>query len=190
MESRQKTWSLTRINRREIPHCTSLRCASFGMKAIAWLAKFEISRDTGELLFKEVFECLAGVGRTTGSWLRKSGSDLCGLLVGRRCGVLFYGHAEFVEFAGVLAVFGSNALGDGLGTLKLRAGIEESALLAAVQFSVAFGAGAGGVEAGDQDGTAIGAAGAGDGADHARSARAEMIVLTAGTTLGGLAFGA
>jgi hypothetical protein len=59
-----------------------------------------------------------------------------------------------------------------------------------VEFGVALWAGAGGVEAGDEDRTAIGATRAGDSADHARSARAEMIVLTAGTALRGLAFGA
>src|SRR5579859_3002684 len=143
-----------------------------------------------KLLFKEVFERLPGVGRAAGSWLGKSGGDLRRLLIGRWRGVLLNGHAEFVEFAGVLAILGSDALGDGLRTFKLRAGIEEAALLAAMELGIALGAGAGGVEAGDQDRAAIGAAGAGDRADHARGARAEMIVLTARTALRGLAFGA
>jgi len=88
--------------------------------------------------------------------------------VGCGRGVFFYGGAKFVEGAGVLAVFGRNALGDGLRTLELRAGIEEAALLAAVEFETAFGALAVGIEAGGEDGAAVGAARAGNGADHAR----------------------
>ena len=143
-----------------------------------------------ELFFEKVFEGLAGIGRTARSWLGKCGGDLRGLLIGSGCGVLFDGHAEFVELAGVLAVFGGDALGDGLRTFKLRAGIEEAALLAAVKLGVALGAGAGGVESGDEDRAAIGAAGSSDGANHARGAGTEMIVLSSGTTLRGLAFGA
>jgi len=112
------------------------------------------------------------------------------LLIGRGSRVLFDGHAEFVEFAGVFAVLGSDALGDRLGAFKLCAGIEEAALFAAVEFGVALGAGAGGVEAGDQNSAAIGASGAGDGADHAGGAGTEMIVLSSRTALRGLAFGA
>ena len=131
---------------------------------------------------------MAGVGRTAGGWLGKGGSDLRGLLIGSGCGVLLDGGAELIEFAVVLAVFGSDAFGDRLSAFELRAGIEESALFAAVEFGVAFGAGAGGVEAGDQDGAAIGATGAGNGTDHAGSARAEMIVLAARAALRRLAF--
>ena len=58
---------------------------------------------------------------------------------------------------------------------ELDAGIEEAALFAGVKFELAFGACAVGIEAGSQDRTAICAAAAGDGADHARSARAELI---------------
>jgi hypothetical protein len=140
-----------------------------------------------ELLFEEVFEGLAGVERTAGSGLR-SGGDLRGLLVGGWRGVLFNGHSEFVEFAGVFAVFWSDAFGDGLHTFKLRAGIEKAALFAAVEFGVAFRAGAVGVEARGENRAAIGAAGTSDGANHAGSAGAEMIVLSAGTALRRLAF--
>jgi hypothetical protein len=155
-----------------------------------WTKIRRYSNEIRELFLKEVFESLAGVGRTAGSWFGKSCGDLRRLLIRSGRSVLFDGHAEFVEFASVLAVFGSDALGDGLRTFKLCAGIEKAALLAAMEFGVALGAGAGGVEAGDQDGAAIGAASSGDGADHARSAWAEMIVLAAGTALGGLALGA
>jgi hypothetical protein len=115
---------------------------------------------------------------------------LRGLLIGSRRSVFFDGHAEFIEFAGVFAVLGSDAFGDRLGTFKLGAGIEEAALFAAMEFGVALGAGAGGVEASDEDRAAIGAAGSGNGAYHAGSAGTEMIVLTAGTALRGLTFGA
>jgi len=133
---------------------------------------------------------LSGVGRTARNGLRKSGSDLCGLLIRRGSGVFFDGGAELVKLAIVFAVFGSDAFGNGLRTLKLRAGIEEAALLAAMKFGIALGASAAGIEAGREDSTTIGATSAGDGADHARRARAEMIVLSAGTALGRLAFGA
>jgi len=143
--------------------------------------------DSG-LLLEKVFEGLARVGWTAGGWLRKGGGDLRGLLIGGGRGVLFDGGAEFVELAIVLAIFWSDAFGDRLGTFKLRAGIEEAALFAAMEFGIALGAGAAGVEAGSENGAAIGAACTGDSADHARSARAEMIVLSAGTALGWLAF--
>ena len=113
-----------------------------------------------------------------------------GLLIRSRRGVLFDGGAEFVKLATVFAILGSDAFRDGLRALKLRAGIEKAALLAAMKFRVALGTGARGVEAGSENGSAIGAAGAGDSADHAGSAGTEMIVLPAGTTLRGLTFGA
>jgi len=141
-----------------------------------------------ELLFEEVFEGLAGIERTTGSRFRGGCSDLGGLLIRSGSSVLFDGGAKFVELAVVLAILGRDAFRDGLRALKLRTGIEEAALLAAVQFGVALGAGAGGIEAGSQHGAAIGAARAGHRANHARSARAEMIVLSAGSALGWFAF--
>ena len=126
------------------------------------------------LLLEEVLEGLAGV--VGASWRRRSGNvGGAGLHVrgGRR--VFLHGHAEFVELAIILDVFGRDAFGDGLSTLELRTAVKEAALLAAVQFEVALGALAVGVEAGSEDGSAIGAASAGDGADHARGARAELI---------------
>jgi hypothetical protein len=101
--------------------------------------------------------------------------DLRRLRVGSRSGIFFDGHAEFVELAVILGVFGRDPLGDGLCALKLRPGIEEAALLAAVKLKLALGALAAGIEARGQDGAAIGAAPAGDSADHARRARAELI---------------
>jgi len=71
---------------------------------------------------------------------------LRGLRIGSRSRVLFDGHAEFVELAVVLGVFGSDAFRDRLGALKLGAGIEKAALLATVKFELALGALAVGVE--------------------------------------------
>ena len=133
---------------------------------------------------------MAGVKRSAGSWLRKSGGNLRGLLVRSGSGVFLDGGAEFVEFTVVLAVFGSDAFGNRLCPFKLRTGIEETALFAAVQFRVALGAGATGVEARGEDSSTIGAPRTGYRADHARRARAEMIVLSARTALRRLAFGA
>ena len=113
-----------------------------------------------------------------------------GLLVGRGGGIFFDGGAEFVELAIVFAVFGRDTFWDGLGAFKLRAGIEEAALFAAMKFGIALGAGALSIEARGEDRAAIGAAGASNRADHARGAGAEMIVLSAGAALRGLTFGA
>jgi hypothetical protein len=142
------------------------------------------------LLLEEILEGLASVWRTAGNGFRKRCGDLRGLLIRSGRGVLFDGGTEFVELAIILAVLGSDALRDGLRTFKLRAGIEEAALLAAMKFRVALGTGARGIEAGSENGSAIGAAGAGDSADHAGSAGTEMIVLAAGTTLRRFTFGA
>jgi len=120
--------------------------------------------------------------------LRDGRGDLRGLLIGGRSGVLFDGGAELVELAVVLAVFGSDAFRNGLRAFKLRAGIEEAALLAAMEFGVALGAGAGRIKTGHQNGAAIGAARAGDRSHHTGSAGTEMIVLAAGTALRRLAF--
>jgi len=143
-----------------------------------------------ELLLEEILEGLASVGRTAGNGLRKRCSDLRGLLIRGGRGVLFDGGAKFVELAVILAVLGSDALRDGLSTFKLRAGIEKATLFAAMKFGVALGASTRGVEAGSENRAAIGAAGAGDGANHAGSAGTEMIVLAAGTALRRLTFGA
>ena len=86
---------------------------------------------THKLFLEEVLEGLAGVvGARRGS--SGSGGHLSGLGVGRGGGVLFDGHAKFVELAVVLGVLGSDAFGNGLRALELGAGIEEAALLAAV----------------------------------------------------------
>ena len=123
--------------------------------------------------FEEVFEGLAGVGGARWGWRRTGG---CGRLgVRRGGGVFFDGHAKFVEGAIIFGVLGGDALGDGLRALELDAGIEEAALFAGVKFELAFGACAVWVEAGGQDRAAICAAAAGNGADHARRSRAELI---------------
>src|SRR5258708_26650866 len=142
------------------------------------------------LLLEEMLEGLASVWRTAGNGFRKRCGDLRGLLIRSRRGVLFDGGAEFVELAVILAVLGSDALGNGLRAFKLRAGIEETALFAAMKFRIALGTSARGIEAGSENRAAIGAAGAGHGADHAGRAGSEMIVLAAGTALGRLTFGA
>jgi len=123
------------------------------------------------LFLEEIVESLASVGGTRRSGFRDGGL-LRGLGIGRRRRVFFYGGAKFVKSAGVLAVFGRDAIGDRLRTLELRAGIEEPALLAAMKFEMALGALAVGIETGGEDGAAVGAARAGNGADHARRARA------------------
>lgn len=89
------------------------------------------------LFLEEVFESLTGVvGARRGSG---NGSGLRWLRVGVGRGVLFDGHAEFVELAVVLRVFGRNALGDRLRAFKLRTAIEKAALLAAVKLERALG---------------------------------------------------
>ena len=123
--------------------------------------------------FEEVFEGLAGVGGARRRWGRACGRGRLG--VRRGGGIFFNGHAEFVEGAIIFCVFGSDALGNGLRAFELDAGIKEAALFAGVKFELAFRAGAVGVEAGGQDRAAICAAAAGDGADHARGAWAELI---------------
>lgn len=137
------------------------------------------------LFFEKIFESLARIERAPRSSLRSSCS-LSGLRIARRRSVFFDGHAKFVERASILAVFRRDALGNGLRALKLSAGIEEAALLAAVEFEVALGTLAVGIEAGGENGAAVGAARAGDRADHARGARAQVIVLAARSALRGL----
>jgi len=124
-----------------------------------------------ELLFEEILEGLAGV---IGTWRRKS-SGTRGLRVRSGRGVFFDGHAEFVELAIVLGVLGGNAFFNRLGTLELRAGVEEAALLATMQLELTFGTLAIGIETRGEDGAAVGTAGARNGSHHARGARAELI---------------
>ena len=123
--------------------------------------------------FEEVFEGLAGVCGARWGWRRRGGGGRLG--VRSRGGVFFNGHAEFVEGAIVFCVLGGDALGNGLRAFELDAGIEEAALFAGVKFELAFGACTIGVEAGGQDGAAICAAAAGDGADHSWSAWTELV---------------
>ena len=125
-----------------------------------------------ELLLEEVLEGLAGVVVARRRW-RRGGSAL--LRVGGGGSVLLYCGAKFVELAGVLGVLGRDALGDWLRAFKLGAAIEEAALLATVQLEGALGTLTVGIETTAEDGAAIGTARAGDGADHARGARAELI---------------
>src|SRR5882672_7763636 len=124
------------------------------------------------LLLEEVLEGLAGVVVARWRW-RRGCSAL--LRVGGGGGVLLHGGAKFVELTGILGVFGGNALGNGLRTLKLCAAVEEAALLATVQLEGALGTLTVGVKATAEHGAAIGATRTSDGADHAGGARAELI---------------
>ena len=127
-----------------------------------------------QLLFEEVFEGLTGVRVAPGCG-RGRGTRGCRLSIRRWRGVFFDGHAEFVEGAGVLGVFGGDALLDRLGAFELRARIEKAALFAAMQFGLALGTRPVGIESRSEDGAAIGAARARDRSDHARGAGAELI---------------
>jgi hypothetical protein len=109
-------------------------------------AERAVSELDHKLFLEEIFEGLACI---IGTRRGLSGSGyLGGLGVGSWSGVFLDGHAELVELAIVLGVFGSDALGDGLRTLELGAGIEEAALLAAVKLKLTLGTLAVGVEAG------------------------------------------
>ena len=123
------------------------------------------------LLLEEVFESLAGVVGAR----RRRGGRVGALGVGSGSSVFLDGHAKFVERAVVAGVLGRDARFDRLGAFELRAGVEKAALLAAMEFELALGTFAVGIETGSEDGAAVRAARAGDGANHARSARAELI---------------
>src|SRR5205823_4129217 len=97
------------------------------------------------------------------------------LSVGRWRGIFFNGHAEFVKGAGIFCILGRDAFLDGLRTFELRAGIEVAALFATMQFELALGAGAIGIEPWGQHSAAIGTTRARDGAHHARGAGAKLI---------------
>ena len=143
-------------------------------------------RAASRLLFEEVVE---GLARVQGARRGGFGDRLLRRLriSGGRC-VLLDGHAKFVKGAGILRVFGRDALGNWLRTFELGARVEEAALFAAVQLEITLGTLAVGIETGSEDGAAVGAASAGDGANHARSARAEVIVLAARAAGGRFAF--
>jgi len=127
-----------------------------------------------ELFLEKILEGLAGIIGARRGW-RGGGRYLRGLGVGSGGGVFFNGHAEFVELAVVLGVLGGDALGDGLSALELGAGIEEAALLTTVKFKLALGTLTVRIEAGGEDSATVGTSAARDRANHARSARAELI---------------
>src|SRR5260370_4689555 len=126
------------------------------------------------LLLEEVFEGLAGV-RVAGRSTRRRRTSSRRLSIRSWRGIFFDGHAKFVEGAVVLGILGSDAFLDRLGALELRAGIEEAALFAAVQFSLALRTRAVGIESRSQDGIALRTSRARNGTDHARRTWAELI---------------
>jgi len=124
------------------------------------------------LLLEKVLEGLAGV--VVARRGRRGGRSSL-LRVGGWRGVFLHGGAKFVEGAVVLRVLGGDALRNRLRAFKLRAAVEETALLATVQLESALGTLAVGVKAAGEHCAAIGAARARDGADHARRSRAKLI---------------
>ena len=128
------------------------------------------------LLLEEILEGLAGVVGARGRG--RHGTGCGGLRVGSGSGIFFDGHTKFIKGAVVAGIFRGNTLGDGLHAFKLRAGIEEAALLAAVELEVALGAGTVGVKTGGENSTAIGTSGPSNSADHARRARPKLIGAT------------
>jgi len=89
--------------------------------------------------------------------------------------VLLYRRAKFVKLAIVLRVLRRNAFRNRLRAFKLRSGIEEAALLAAMQFLLAFWTCSVGVEARRQYRPAIRAARARHRSDHAGRSWPELI---------------
>lgn len=63
-------------------------------------------------------------------------------------GVFFDGGTELIELAVVACILGSDALGNGLCAFELSGGVEEAALLAAVEFETTLGTFSVGIEAG------------------------------------------
>src|SRR5260370_5088650 len=125
-----------------------------------------------DLLREEVLEGLAGV--VVARRGRRGGVSSL-LRVGGGRGVFFHGGTKFVEGAVVLGVLGRDALWDRLRALKLRAAVEEAALFATVQLGSAFGTLAVGGQTTGEHCAAIGAAGAGHGADPARRSLPELV---------------
>jgi hypothetical protein len=105
---------------------------------------------------------------------RSGGLRLLGVRRWRR--IFFNRHSKFVELAVVFRVLGGDALGDRLGAFELRPTIEEPALFAGMQFELALGALPIGIEARRKHRATICATPPRDGADHARSARAKLIL--------------
>lgn len=97
------------------------------------------------------------------------------LRVRGRSRILFHGHPKFVKRAVILRIFRRNALLYRLHALKLRAAIEEPALLATMQLKIALGTSPVRVEPVREHRSAIGAARPRYRADHARRARSELI---------------
>lgn len=91
-------------------------------------------------------------------------------------GIFFDGHAELEKGAIVPGGFFRDGLGNRLGTLELRASIEVHAHFAAVDFIGAAWARAMGIEPMRQNIAASSAARVKDGADHARSAWADLFL--------------
>ena len=148
-------------------------------KGVQGQAKLKTTGESGgalraELFLEKILESLAGI---IGAWRGRTGCSryLRGLGVRSGGSVFFNGHAEFVELAVVLGVLGGDALGDGLSALELGAGIEEAALLTTVKFKLALGTLTVRIEAGGEDSATVGTSAARDRANHARSARAELI---------------
>jgi hypothetical protein len=126
-----------------------------------------------DLLLEEIFKCLPSIQGAAGS--RSFGGDLSGLHVRGRSCVFFYGCAELVKGAVIPHVFWRNPRRNRLCALELRSRIEKPALFAAMQLKTAFRTFAHGIEACNQDGTAIRTTRPGYRADHAGRSRSEMI---------------
>jgi hypothetical protein len=101
-------------------------------------------------------------------------------------GVFFHGRAKFIKLAGVFGVFGRDALRNGLYAFKLSRRVKKAALFAAVKFELTFGASTARIKARGENSAAICAPCPGDGSNHARRARAELI--GAAGTAGGRVF--
>jgi len=97
-------------------------------------AEFLPERKELALLLEQVLEGLARVVRPT---RRERWTGSRSRLEGGRGCVLLDSHAKLVELAVVLCIFGGDAFRDRLRALELGSGIEETALLAAVQLEFA-----------------------------------------------------
>jgi hypothetical protein len=125
------------------------------------------------LFFEKIVEGFARVVRAIGRG--RAGCSSGGGYSGWRR-VFLNRDAKRVETAFVAQVFLGDALRDGLGALELRGGIEMHALLAAVQLESAARTFAVGVKSRGEHRTAVRAAPARDGTDHARCARTNLFL--------------